>query len=138
MSDESLHRRPDAPPQACLVARLTATAALDGEAAETELQALRVHLAACAACRAVVARHESLVAAVREAPLERPRAVGPLARPRPSLRQTGRALLVAAALAAVALVGAFVSESRRDGGPAPAQSGPLIAERPTDTEAPPG
>jgi hypothetical protein len=78
------------------------------------------------------------VAAVRDAPLERPRRATTLPVPRPGLRQTGGALLVAATLAAVALVGALVSETRRDGGPAPAQSGPLIAERPTDTATPPG
>ncbi len=131
--------RGDAPSQACLTTRLIATAALDGEAAFDDLGAMRSHLASCAACRAVVARHEDLVTAVREAPLERPRSLRMPGVPRPGLRQTGRAVLVALALGLVALVGAFVSESRRDGGPAPAQSGPLIAERPTDTDAtPPG
>lgn len=141
MSDQGLHppRPPDGPPHACVAARLVATAVLDGEAAETDVQALRTHLASCAACRTTVGRHEALVAAVREAPLERPRTVGRLVpSSRPGLRQTGRALLVAATLAAVALVGAFVSEARRDGGPAPAQSGPLIAERPASTDVPPG
>lgn len=130
--------RPDGPPQACLEARLTATAVLDGEASNAKALTVRSHLLGCVACRTLVGRHESLVAAVREAPLARPARVASLAPLGAGLRRTGRALLVAVALAAVALVGAFVSESRRDGGPAPASSGPLIAERPSSTDAPPG
>ncbi len=140
MSDEArggANGGSERPTEACLQARLAATALLDGEATDSEARALRGHLATCEACRTVVGRHESLVAAVRAAPLVRPRTV-PLTAPRPGLRRTGTALLVAACLALVALVGALVSEARRDGGPAPAPSGPLIAERPTDSEPPPG
>ena len=56
----------------CQAARVWISAAIDGEATETERMALRSHVAECAACREWAALAESLVLRVRTAEPARP------------------------------------------------------------------
>jgi predicted anti-sigma-YlaC factor YlaD len=122
----------DGLPDACLRARLAATALIDGEAADPEVAEVRRHLIGCAACRGVVERHERLARLTREGGLAWPqRALLPTRRP--SVRRTGAALLVAACLAAAGATGALVASLQDRGAPRP-PAGPTLAERTTATD----
>lgn len=90
----------------CQAARVWISAAIDGEATETERAALRSHVADCAACREWAALAESLVLRVRTAEPAQPvrqLVLAPVPRARHRHRTGSRAL------AAVALAGAAIA-----------------------------
>ncbi len=94
----------------CQAVRVWISAAVDGEATETERAALRAHVAECAACSEWSALAESLVLRVRTAEPARPlqQLVLPPQQPARRRRGRGRVRTVAAVGLAVAAVAAGV------------------------------
>jgi predicted anti-sigma-YlaC factor YlaD len=93
----------------CQAARVWISAAVDGEATETERAALRAHVAECAPCREWSALAESLVLRVRTAEPARPmrRLVLPPAEPVRRRRSRSRALAVVGVSVAAIAAGVF-------------------------------
>jgi anti-sigma factor RsiW len=116
---------PELPPT-CQIARIWISAAIDGEATETERAALRSHLADCAACREWAALSESLVLRVRTAePAEPMRQLVLPPAPRARRRRAGSRTFAAVGLAAAAIAAGVFTGSLGSGTPeqqqAPAQ-----------------
>jgi anti-sigma factor RsiW len=103
----------------CQAARVWISAAIDGEATETERAALRSHVADCAACREWAALAESLVLRVRTAEPALPvrQLVLPPAVPARRHRRTGSRALVAVALAGAAIAAGVFSGTLGSGTP---------------------
>jgi predicted anti-sigma-YlaC factor YlaD len=110
----------------CQAARVWISAAIDGEATETERTALRAHIADCVACREWAALAESLVLRVRTAAPALPSRQLVLPPPAPRVR---RRRLPVRAVAAVTLAAAAVA-----GG---VFAGPLGAGTPEQQHTPP-
>jgi predicted anti-sigma-YlaC factor YlaD len=92
----------------CQAVRVWISAAVDGEATETERAALRAHVAECAACREWAALAESLVLRVRTAAPARPQQQLVLPPHPVARRRRGRTRAAAAVGLAVAAVAAGV------------------------------
>ena len=95
----------------CQAVRVWISAAVDGEATETERAALRAHVAECAACSEWAALAESLVLRVRTAEPARPLqqlVLPPQQGTAERRRRRGRTRTVAAVALAVAAVAAGV------------------------------
>jgi anti-sigma factor RsiW len=102
----------------CQAARVWISAAIDGEATETERTALRSHVADCAACREWAALAESLVLRVRTAEPAQPTrqlVLPPVERVR--RRRTGTRAVVAVALAGAAIAAGVFSGTLGAGTP---------------------
>jgi hypothetical protein len=114
----------------CDRARGLVSLMLDGEISELERLGLEAHARDCAACAGFQVEAADLAAAVRAAPLDRP--CRPLwigrARHRHGL---GRALLVAASLAAASGFGAFVAGAGHNPVVIHAPPPLLVAQRPS-------
>ena len=106
----------------CQAARVWISAAIDGEATETERAGLRAHVAECAACREWAALAESLVLRVRTAEPAVPSRQLVLP-PAPVVRRRRRR--GARAIAAVSLAAAAIA--------AGVFTGTLGAERPSSS-----
>jgi predicted anti-sigma-YlaC factor YlaD len=91
----------------CQAARVWISAAIDGEATETERAALRTHIADCAACREWAALAESLVLRVRTAEPALPSRQ--LVLPPPAARVRRRRRMPVRAVAAVTLAAAAIA-----------------------------
>ncbi len=103
-------------PPLCQMTRMWVSAAADGECGETELAAMREHLAQCAECRAWQARAESIVLHVRTAIPAEPSLPFVVPGAGPVRRGGARRRIRAAALAAVvsaSLVLGFVAAGNR-------------------------
>ena len=100
-----MNTRNDKPPL-CQMTRMWVSAAADGECGETELAAMREHLAQCAECRVWQARAESIMLHVRTAIPAEPSlpfvvpGAGPVRRsgPRRRIRTAALAAAVSASL----------------------------------------
>lgn len=95
------------PPTECTRAHAAASSCLDGELSELGRARLELHLRDCAACRAYADELGAIAAALRTAPLERPRL--PVDVPR--RRLAGLVRGHAAAVAAVGLIAAVAGSS---------------------------
>ena len=103
-------------PPLCQMTRMWVSAAADGECGETELAAMREHLAQCAECRVWQARAESIVLHVRTAIPAEPSLPFVVPGAGPVRRRAPRRRIRAAALAAVvsaSLVLGFVVAGNR-------------------------
>jgi hypothetical protein len=106
----------------CERARQLASLRLDGELSELEDALLEQHLEGCASCSAFAGRLAATTEAVRAVPLERPAISYPRFE-RPVIRlPVGRRVAIVA-VAAAAVLGAFVGSSLQKPSPAPARSG---------------
>jgi len=106
----------------CERARQWASLRVDGELSELEDALLEKHLEACATCSAFATRLAGAAEALRAVPLERPQIAYPRFE-RPVLRlPVGRRVAIVA-VAAAAVVGAFVGSSLQKPATAPAPSG---------------
>jgi anti-sigma factor RsiW len=101
----------------CQAVRVWISAAVDGEATETERAALRAHVAECAACAEWAALAESLVLRVRTAAPARPRQQLVLPPHQPARRRRGRTRAATAVALAVAAVTAGVFAGTLRSGP---------------------
>ena len=103
-------------PPLCQMTRMWVSAAADGECGETELAAMREHLAQCAECRVWQARAESIVLHVRTAIPAEPSlpfvvpGAGPVRRGRP--RRRIRAAALGAAVSASLVLGFIAAGTR--------------------------
>lgn len=131
----------------CQAARVWISAAIDGEATETERAALRAHIADCAACREWAALAESLVLRVRTAEPALPSRQLVLP-PAPALpvrrrRRTPVRALAAVTLAAAAIAGGVFAGTLGAGTPEQQHTPPqrvivAIADAPTADTPPAG
>jgi predicted anti-sigma-YlaC factor YlaD len=106
----------------CQAARIWISAAIDGEATETERAGLRAHVAGCAPCREWAALAESLALRVRTAePAVPSRQLvlppAPSAAPVRRRRRRGTRAFAVAGLAAAAIAGGFFTGTLGPGTP---------------------
>jgi predicted anti-sigma-YlaC factor YlaD len=108
----------------CQAARVWISAAVDGEATETERAALRAHVAECLPCREWAAVAESLVLRVRTAEPARPTRRLVLPPAAPVRRRRGRSRALAVVGVGIAAVAAGVFAGTLGSTPAQQQSTP--------------
>jgi hypothetical protein len=113
----------------CERARQWASLRIDGELSELEDALLEKHLEGCASCSAFAVRLAATTRAVRAAPQERPQIAYPRFE-RPVIRlPVGRRVAIVA-VAAAALLGAFVGSSLQKPAPDPTPgNGPQLSFR---------